>query len=551
MSKLLSKLDSKIILGLIFTLALFLRIYNLDKNPPSLNWDEVSHGYNAYSILITGKDEWGVFLPWSNIRAYGDYPLPVYTYLTIPWIALFGLNEFAIRVTSAIFGSLLTFSTYFLSKKILKSEIFGLIGAFLMALSPWSLMLSRQVTQSIPAISLASFGLLFFLKGIGGKKRWIITGSILMGLSAYAYHNTRILVPVLFLILIILFRKFFLQNKKILVATLIIGAVFFLPLVFVLTSKEGTARSAWVGILDSGAINYLNDSRGKSNLPEVVAKFIYNKPVYFGFKAVSNYLGYFNPIYLGFEGGSQYQLSLPHFGLIYPVELPFFYVGLIYLIWRFRKADNFNKFILIWLILAPIPAAVTRDAYHVGKSSTMLPVLTIVTLIGLSLTINYLKKNLTNLVTFVWLLFFLGVGITFVIYQINYYVDYPRDYSFSWQYGYRQVVEYVNKETSHYNKVVFTKKYGEPHEYFLFYSKYNSELYRNDPKLIRYEKTNWFWVDGFSKYVFMNEWEIKEKLKNETDVLLVTDPGNYPNGAKVLKRINFLNGQTAFEIVSI
>ena len=150
-----------------------------------------------------------------------------------------------------------------------------------------------------------------------------------------------------------------------------------------------------------------------------------------------------------------------------------------------------------------------------------------------------------------WLLFFLGVGITFVIYQINYYVDYPRDYSFSWQYGYRQVVEYVNKETSHYNKVVFTKKYGEPHEYFLFYSKYNSELYRNDPKLIRYEKTNWFWVDGFSKYVFMNEWEIKEKLKNETDVLLVTDPGNYPNGAKVLKRINFLNGQTAFEIVSI
>jgi len=37
----------------------FLRLYKIDSNPPALNWDEVSHGYNAFSILRTGADEWG------------------------------------------------------------------------------------------------------------------------------------------------------------------------------------------------------------------------------------------------------------------------------------------------------------------------------------------------------------------------------------------------------------------------------------------------------------------------------------------------------------
>jgi hypothetical protein len=31
--------------------------------PGSLNWDEVSLGYNAYSLAQTGHDEWGVVLP--------------------------------------------------------------------------------------------------------------------------------------------------------------------------------------------------------------------------------------------------------------------------------------------------------------------------------------------------------------------------------------------------------------------------------------------------------------------------------------------------------
>src|SRR3990172_13096951 len=93
-------MDAKTILKLFFLilLAFGLRFVLLAYNPPSLNWDEVSHGYNSYSILKTGMDEWGKSFPITNFRAYGDYPLPLNLYLTIPFIAIFGLTEFALRL---------------------------------------------------------------------------------------------------------------------------------------------------------------------------------------------------------------------------------------------------------------------------------------------------------------------------------------------------------------------------------------------------------------------------------------------------------------------
>jgi hypothetical protein len=83
--------NNKLLL-LILAVAALARILFLSSNPPSLNWDEVSHGYNAYSILKTGRDEWGRLFPLSNFRAYGDYPLALNLYLTIPFIATLGLN---------------------------------------------------------------------------------------------------------------------------------------------------------------------------------------------------------------------------------------------------------------------------------------------------------------------------------------------------------------------------------------------------------------------------------------------------------------------------
>src|SRR3990167_7720331 len=125
-----------LIFSLILVIALFLRFYQISNLPPSLNWDEVSIGYNAYSILKTGKDEWGQFLPLS-FRAFGDYKLPVYIYLDVPFVVILGLNEIAVRLPSVLAGIGIVILTFFILKELTKSVYLSLWGMFIGAILPW------------------------------------------------------------------------------------------------------------------------------------------------------------------------------------------------------------------------------------------------------------------------------------------------------------------------------------------------------------------------------------------------------------------------------
>ena len=82
----------------------FLRFYKITQNPPSLNGDELSFGYAAYSILKTGKDEYGVRLP-LVFKSVGDYKNPVLGYLLILPVKIFGLTDFAVRFPNALVGT--------------------------------------------------------------------------------------------------------------------------------------------------------------------------------------------------------------------------------------------------------------------------------------------------------------------------------------------------------------------------------------------------------------------------------------------------------------
>src|SRR6266851_3228581 len=91
----------KLLLGLIVLIALLLRLVNLGGNPPSLSWDEAAWGYNAYSLGIDGRDEFGRFLPLDYLESFGDFKPPVYAYLDVIPVKIFGLTEFATRFPSA------------------------------------------------------------------------------------------------------------------------------------------------------------------------------------------------------------------------------------------------------------------------------------------------------------------------------------------------------------------------------------------------------------------------------------------------------------------
>ena len=532
----------------ILLLGLVLRLILLSQNPPSLNWDEISHGYNAYSILKTGKDEWGQVLP-IIFRAYGDYKLPVYIYLTAISEAIFGLNAFSVRLPSIVAGVVTILFTYLLAKKLFGKRV-GIISSLLVAIEPWSLFLSRGAFEANLALALIISGIYFFLKGIHNSK-FFIHASILLGLSVWTYNSARIFVPLFLLLLGYLYKEqiqsLLKQNRTVILNSLFIILIFFLPMFWQLLNPEGLARYGKVAILDEGAIAQINEARVTSELSPFLARAVHNKATFFGQRFVKNWVSHFSGSFLFTKGGSHFQFSIPGYGLLYKANALFLVIGIFYLVKRKSKA---SMLILGWLILGPVASSLTREAPHVLRSITMLPTPMIIASAG------FWKIVLAG---------YLVVLVGFVEnYLYIYFKEYRSGYSWAWQYGYKEAVSYIRTNYDKYDKIIITKKYGEPHEFLLFYWPWDPKSYQEDENLIRFGQSDWYWVDRFDKFYFVNDWEVDEEgtgdyefnLESGKSVqcpvdsvqcLLITSPGTVPEGWGKLETINFLDGQPAFE----
>src|SRR5260221_172110 len=181
---------------LIIVLAFVLRFYQLNSYP-ALNADEAAIGYNAYSLLQTGKDEHGN--PWPiHFQSFNDYKPGLYVYIVMPFVATLGLNEWAVRIPGAMAGVGTVLVIYFLTKELFKKnkESLSLFTAFLIAISPWHIHFSRGGWEVNVATFFITTGLLFFFKYISQSKlKFLVLSSLFFVLSLYTYHAARIIVP--------------------------------------------------------------------------------------------------------------------------------------------------------------------------------------------------------------------------------------------------------------------------------------------------------------------------------------------------------------------
>ena len=529
----LSKLKNNFLLILILLFGLSIRLYKLDQYPVSLNWDEISHSYNAYSLLLTGHDQWGTVWPIFNFRAYGDYPTTLNMYLTLPLIKYFGLNAWTARLPSAILGFLSLIPTYFLSKLILKNKKMALFATFLASLSPWSFFPSRAVFQSTIASFFFITGLTLLLYALQKQKhKLLIFASIALGLSQYAYHNTRVVTPLFSLTILIIYlnqlKKMIKTHPKTVFVSLFLFLLFTIPQLLNLISPDSQARGRWTFILNQDAINLINHSRGQSSLSPLLARLAHNKITYFVPKFIKNYLDFLNPYLLFFKGNTQYQFGLPQTGILFFSCLPFFYLGLIKL---FRSSSK--KLLLSWFVIGLLPAALTYGDFPTIRAVTLLPLPYLLIALGLS----KFKKIIP--------IFCLILLSQFAFYWHNYTHTYSQNYSPSWQYGYKEAVSFAKQNYSKYDQIVFTKKYGEPHQFILLYWPWPPANYQPQWDF----HADWYWVDGFDKFKFVNDWEIAG-LALSSSTLLITGPDNYPPGGQLLTTINFLDNSPAFDIIS-
>ena len=237
---------STLLVIFIFCLGFFLRFYQLSHVPNGLYPDETAIGYNAYSILLTGKDEYGIHLP-LYFRSFDDYKLPVYIYTTALAIKAFGVNAFAVRFMSALFGSLTIIALYFLIYELSKNKTLAILTGFFIAVNPWHTFFSRVGYEVNLATAFLVIGMLCFIAAINRKNNFFLFlfSIITFLLSLYTYNVTRVISPLIFVILVFLYyKKITVTSKKLLITLFLlffIGTLPFLITFFQLQSQTGFA----------------------------------------------------------------------------------------------------------------------------------------------------------------------------------------------------------------------------------------------------------------------------------------------------------------------
>lgn len=551
-----------IFLGLALIVGSLLRFERLDLNPPSLNWDEVSHGYNAYSLLQTGKDEWGERLP-LIFRAFGDYKLPLYIYLTTLPVKLFGLTALGVRFFSAISGTLAILGIYLLVNRLFPQRLvklnhqqfsLGLVAALLLALFPWHFFLSRIAVEANLSLTLIIWGFALLY----GRSAWEkLGGMLLLALSLHTYNSARVFVPLLLISWFWLASKQFKFNW----GWLLGGIILLLSaglMVWQVSTGVGLARYEKLAILSPAKVFELGQKRMESTLPGPLPRLIYNRPIFFVSTVAKNYLNFFSADFIYQTQGAQYQFAIPGVNLL---GIPIMVLGLVGFLAVIvgRKEPGMN-FVLLWLLLSPLPAALTLDPPQSLRPLYLIAAWTMLAALGGSVYLQlFNSKPRLKLYAAGALVFILVLA--FGRYWNNYWQIYRPIYAAAWQDGYRQMWQFVLEQEKQYgyDSVIVTKRLGEPHIFLAFYAPLSPELLWPGGDNIRFAQSDWFWTDRIGKYYFANDWDIiptvKETIKLESGgtipigrTLVVASPGQLPGSVAKIKEISDLAGNVVFEI---
>lgn len=540
-------MKKNVFLFCIILLAIFLRFWQLGSVPVSPDWDEAALGYNAYSILKTGRDEYGTFLP-RALRSFDDYKPPLYTYLAVPSIAVFGLNTWATRLPSAIMGVLAVVGAYFLVLELFKKKtMLALLSSLLLAISPWHLQFSRIAFEANTGVTLNIWALVAFFRGLRSLP-WMALSAFLFGLSLYAYHSERVFVPLLLIIVSILWRKELFGDRKKVFVGIIIGLLTVLPLIPVVLDKTSVTRlkgtstlSDQTGLLMRSVAKLEEDQK----IGNVIGAFLENRRFVYAKTLFDGYISHFSLRWL-FLIGDNDRHHAPDNGLLYLWELPFLFWGIL-TIWK--SGGKSSKLLMGWLLIAPIAASPTSETPHAIRTLVVLPVLQIFIATGIMYAVSsvmyHVSRNRRRYL-------FWGYGAIAVVgfmvllntmyYFHMYYTHMNHEYSRFWQYGYEQAVQYAETHKSKYQKIVVSTSLEQPHMFFLFYTKYDPKKYLADGGT---SSGGFAEVKNkFDTYEFrpISDWS------NEThdgNVLYIGSPKEIPGGAS---SIQYLNGEDAIHI---
>jgi len=248
-------------------------------------------------------------------------------------------------------------------------------------------------------------------------------------------------------------------------------------------------------------------------------------------------------------------------GMLYFIDLVFVLLGLTAL----AKSKGKAKYLVLWwLLIAPIPAALSRDSVSSVRALPMVIPLVILASLGIEEMICWMKgKSKILLVTCRLgrasllagcLLFVICYSWHLAYYFDQYYVHRAKKYSRTMQYGYKEVVDFVTQNFhENYKRIIVTQHYGQPHIYWLFYTQYNPKKYQQQSHLTESPVGDVGEIEKIDNIEFRDIYWPDDRSLEKT--LVIGSEFELPlkdieaKQARLLREIKFLDGSLAFRIV--
>jgi 4-amino-4-deoxy-L-arabinose transferase-like glycosyltransferase len=531
-------MKSKIfLLIIIFLIALSLRLFKVVDIPNGFNQDESAIGYNAYSILQTGKDEHGKTFP-LYFKSFGDQKLPVYIYLTAASEKIFGVNEFAVRFPSALLGSLTVVMVVLLLQAVkINTSLAYLVGIFLM-INPWHLFFSRAAFEDNVALSFAVFGVWMFFEAIKSKKVFYFFLSLLgFALSLYSYNVTRLLAPALLTGLILFHWHTIRQFSK---KTFIILGLFLVlllsPFLITFFSPAGAA-SAHGALITSTDIQAKSLEMRSYMVPSanVIGAVFFNKYVFTTWQYIENIIGSLSVNFFFISGSPHGSQGIGNMGTFYLLEFPLILLGIIMI---FRDKMKKLYYFLFWAAISILVLSLSKEVPHATRGYFLVIPVEVFAAVGAIALIKNIQKIRVSVIRILVIIGVVGLCFYNVVYYFSsYYFRFPLLYASGWRQQDKALAEYIYEHENQYERIIFDNKAGFMYTSLLFFTTYSPSKFQQTQKRSPDDSEGFSYVTSFDKYEWKDiEWD--EDMKR-SKTLFVTSPGNLPSNAGILKNFSY------------
>jgi hypothetical protein len=419
--------------------ALCIRAPFFARIPFGLNRDEAGLGYNAFSLLKTGKDEYGKTWPVS-ITSFGDQKLPGYVYTLIPFIAVFHLNTFAIRLPSFLSGLAVIVEmgvvTKFLAESLRLPKKGVIVCSFLamlfIAVSPWANHFSRVAYEAHLALACFIFGFLMYKQALHALEKknvlrqrvFLVSAALAWSTTLLTYHSYQIFTPLMiFALLVFDFSNIKKMDKFGVFAAWGIGCatiamLFFGGVIAANQVKQQGISPFHKADLEAKAKEFRDVTPGVNALYE---RALFNPAtegiVVFSQNVVSIFSGNFFFVH-GSNHGDHNPGNMNNFQLFL---IPLLLFGILEL-WKQRQNPDVIR-MGFWLLLGMVAPALTIQPQHEIRLSPIFPLLEVGGAFGaamLYLQLDRIKKHTRaikyGVLTCFFLIFTLGTLRSFLQY---------------------------------------------------------------------------------------------------------------------------------------